>query len=315
MAEHRSRAALSCHRVLTVALVVALTSLPVAAGAQSTEDRIDDLRAAIDGLAVDWFAHQAEASRIDAEIAELELWVAAADDRAGRAAEVAQGHALEIYKGSETALTPVLGGSDALDTARRAELFDSASAESRAAIDALTTAAEDLETTRAALSQRRDDQRRTAATLAAQQEELVAQLATLEDQAAAEAAAEAAAAAERARAAAARRARPRAAPARSTEPAGAAAPAPSSGVHPQHGHPFLSCTRERESRGDYGAVNPAGYYGAYQFAPTTWDVTANRAGRIDLVGVLASRAGPYDQDELAWVLYQWQGDSPWGGRC
>jgi hypothetical protein len=62
-------------------------------------------------------------------------------------------------------------------------------------------------------------------------------------------------------------------------------------------------------------VSPSGYYGAYQFLPSTWDTTAMHAGRADLVGVLPSHAGEYDQDEMAWALYQWQGKSPWGGRC
>jgi hypothetical protein len=95
-----------------------------------------------------------------------------------------------------------------------------------------------------------------------------------------------------------------------------AAPPASAGVHPMHDHPFLVCTRNRESRGDYQVVSSSGlYYGAYQFLRTTWDATANHAGRGDLVGVLPSTASEYDQDDLAWALYQWQGNSPWGGRC
>ena len=31
--------------------------------------------------------------------------------------------------------------------------------------------------------------------------------------------------------------------------------------------------------------------------------------------IILSLANAYDQDEMAWVLYQWQGNSPWGGRC
>jgi len=63
-------------------------------------------------------------------------------------------------------------------------------------------------------------------------------------------------------------------------------------------------------------VSPDGYYyGAYQFAPSTWDTTALHASRDYLIGVLPSRASPYDQDEMAWALYQWQGNGPWGGRC
>jgi hypothetical protein len=94
------------------------------------------------------------------------------------------------------------------------------------------------------------------------------------------------------------------------------APPPNPAVFPMHNDPFLACTRARESNGDYAVVSSSGlYYGAYQFLRDTWDVTALHAGRRDLVGVLPNRASVYDQDQLAWSLYQWQGPSPWGGRC
>ena len=83
-----------------------------------------------------------------------------------------------------------------------------------------------------------------------------------------------------------------------------------------HNDPFLACVRHRESRGNYGVINPAGpWYGAYQFAASTWNITAQHAGRLDLVGVLPSNASPADQDAMAWSLYQWQGSGPWGGSC
>jgi Transglycosylase-like domain len=82
------------------------------------------------------------------------------------------------------------------------------------------------------------------------------------------------------------------------------------------GHPFLTCTRQIESNGNYAAVNPSGKYrGAYQFSRSTWDATARHAGRPDLVGVDPAAASPGDQDFLALHLYQWQGASPWNGRC
>ena len=100
----------------------------------------------------------------------------------------------------------------------------------------------------------------------------------------------------------------------STTSIGVAAPTDNR-VSPHHDDPFLTCTRARESAGRYGVVSPSGYYGAYQFLPSTWDATAVHAGRRDLVGVLPSLASPFDQDETAWALYQWQGPGPWGGRC
>jgi hypothetical protein len=88
------------------------------------------------------------------------------------------------------------------------------------------------------------------------------------------------------------------------------------GTSPHHNDPFLTCVRLRESGGNYSAVNPAGpYLGAYQFLQSTWNLTATHAGRSDLVGVPANTATPYDQDEMAWALYQWQGMAPWGGHC
>lgn len=90
---------------------------------------------------------------------------------------------------------------------------------------------------------------------------------------------------------------------------------PAGGGSSHHDDPFLVCTRARESSGNYGAVSPSGYYGAYQFSPSTWNVTAQHAGRLDLVGVLPSSASVADQDTMAWTLYTWQGNGPWGGRC
>jgi hypothetical protein len=93
------------------------------------------------------------------------------------------------------------------------------------------------------------------------------------------------------------------------------------GVQPRpdlSGHPFLACTRRHESdtSGGYRAVSASGTYrGAYQFSQSTWDNTARRAGRADLVGVDPATVAPADQDQLALLLYQWQGAQPWGGRC
>jgi hypothetical protein len=89
---------------------------------------------------------------------------------------------------------------------------------------------------------------------------------------------------------------------------------PTPGTHPQHNDPFLVCTRAHE--GSYTSYNPAGpYMGAYQFLQSTWNSAANHAGRSDLVGVPPHTASEYDQDDVAWALYQWRGAGPWGGRC
>jgi len=79
---------------------------------------------------------------------------------------------------------------------------------------------------------------------------------------------------------------------------------------------FLACVRQRESGGNYGAVSPGGtYMGAYQFHQSTWDGTAQMAGRGDLVGKKPNLASAADQDLLAVTLYRSAGAAPWGGHC
>jgi hypothetical protein len=90
-----------------------------------------------------------------------------------------------------------------------------------------------------------------------------------------------------------------------------------------HLHPFLVCTRSHESShtapaydDGYAAVDPSGTYrGAYQFSRSTWNNTALRAARLDLVGIDPATVGVADQDLLALDLYSWQGAGPWMGRC
>ena len=62
-----------------------------------------------------------------------------------------------------------------------------------------------------------------------------------------------------------------------------------------------SSTVACESGGDYGAVNPAGYYGAYQFDQSTWDAYApsgyqgtNPAAAPPAVQDAAAASVPYD---------------------
>ena len=94
-------------------------------------------------------------------------------------------------------------------------------------------------------------------------------------------------------------------------------------VEVDHLHPFLVCTRSHESShtppaydNGYAAVDPSGTYrGAYQFSRSTWSNTAQRAGRLDLVGIDPATASVADQDLLALDLYTWQGAGPWMGRC
>lgn len=65
-----------------------------------------------------------------------------------------------------------------------------------------------------------------------------------------------------------------------------------------------------ESGGNYQAVNPIGYYGAYQFGIGTWDSLA-AAERPELAGVRPDQAAPADQDDMARRLQARRGWSPW----
>ena len=61
--------------------------------------------------------------------------------------------------------------------------------------------------------------------------------------------------------------------------------------------------RQCESGGNYRAINPAGYYGAYQFDLGTWQ-SVGGSGRPDL-------ASPAEQDMRAQLLFNSRGWQPW----
>jgi hypothetical protein len=213
--------------------------------------------------------------------------------------------------------------SDPLEAGRRAALIAQTNRNDQVVIDELEAAIGDLAARRNTLEAARAEQTRTLTALAAKRQELDAQLESLSRQAAQATAGSKLASSVRSDPAPPTTAGPAASNATSptetvaapTAPVTPATPAPG-GVNPHHDDPFLVCTRERESSGDYSAVSSNGYYyGAYQFLPTTWNSVASHAGRLDLVGVLPTHASEYDQDEMAWDLYTWQGNAPWGGRC
>jgi hypothetical protein len=75
---------------------------------------------------------------------------------------------------------------------------------------------------------------------------------------------------------------------------------------------FLRCVRWHESRDHYDAVNPRSTAsGGYQMLDSTWHATLRHAGRTG--PSRAYLASPAFQDEMALVLYNWQGRSPWNG--
>jgi hypothetical protein len=329
---HTMLTRLNVTRLVAVACISALGLLPaVPAHASTAGDPVAVTTHEIDVAAQRWFTAQADAARIDASINEVEHQIAAAQRSIDHTRKLATARAVVIYKNSDVGLTAMFGDT-ALDSARRAQFVDDANAGGDAAIAELTAAVGNLNAERRRLESQRSQQQKTLAEVSTERTALDTQLAGIRAQARRDAVVALTAArgqGARNRAAIHLRAlaalhqanplatptAPPAAPFAAVALAALAAAPSDNRVSPHHDDPFLTCTRARESGGRYGVVSPSGYYGAYQFLPSTWDVSAVHAGRRDLVGVLPSRASPFDQDETAWALYQWQGPGPWGGRC
>jgi hypothetical protein len=320
--------------LLVVTAVASPLASATAAHAQATDTSA--LRAEADALANRYFDTLTRVQALDDELARDQQQVDDMTARARQARESARARALIAYTSAGTHFATLVDGADTLDTARRAHLIDRVNARDQEVFDELTRATRALSKQQRELAATRSAQADAMTQLKAQGAAVDAKLAAAEAasrQAAATAAATTstapAATAATTGAAAASAATPTTATAPPAAPAPApgppapaapAAPAPgysgTPGVSPHHDDPFLTCVRARESGGNYGVVNPAGpYLGAYQFLQSTWNVTAAHAGRGDLVGVAANVASPYDQDEMAWALYQWQGTRPWGGGC
>ena len=316
-------------RFVAAACIGALVLVPASvAHAVTATDGVASTTQAINATAQRWFAAQADAARVDSEIADIEHRIAATQDDIARLRTIATARALVLYKNSDLAMTAMFGDS-ALDTARRARLVDDADAGGNAAIAQLVASVHDLDTQHHDLLKERAHQQKVLASVAGERRTLDAELQAFRSAAQRDATEAVAAARDRAaREHASAHLRsltavhvtnvyslPTGTPLAASPRPVVAAPSEAGLVSPHHDEPFLVCTRARESGGNYGAVSPDGYYGAYQFLPSTWDSVAVHDARSDLVGVLPSRASEYDQDELAWSLYQWQGNAPWGGRC
>jgi len=331
VAEHHFRTGLTranVKRLVAFACISALGLLPtVSAHAATTNEQIAATTKAVDAAAQRWFAAQADAARIDASIADIEHRIAVAQASMEYTRKIATARAVIMYKNADVGLTSIFGDS-ALDSARRARLVDDANAGGDAAIAQLTAAVDNLNAQRRSLESQRSQQQKTLREVATERHNLDAELAGIRSIAAHDesvalasahnrqilAEARAHAVTTSASASASATAAPTGPPAQNSAPP-VSAPPTDGRVSPHHNDPFLVCTRARESGGEYNIVSSSGYYGAYQFLPSTWDTTAVHEGRLDLVGVLPSNASQYDQDETAWALYQWQGKGPWGGRC
>ncbi|MDQ1479372.1 MAG: resuscitation-promoting factor RpfB [Actinomycetota bacterium] len=329
VARHRIALALSRSTSFTRAtalacvIALALAGVPAIAAAQASSTSLSGLRASIDATANEWFAAQARSDNLDRQVELLSRTLSEEEQRVARIRGIADKRAVQIYEDSTQGFGTMFG-KDPLEIGRRAALIGQANSESQKAIDALSTSVADLTARRNDLDRARADLAKTLHELESHRASLDAQLAKLQVQSAS-AADRTLLAAEIGRTHTAlaqdsNGATATATPATATQrvtatPVALAPPSNVGRVSSHHDDPFLVCTRARESAGDYQVVSSSGYYGAYQFAPTTWDVAASHAGRLDLVGVLPSVASEYDQDEIAWVLYQWQGNAPWGGRC
>lgn len=306
-----------------LAIPVAAPAAAQTSGASASAPSAADLRAEADRLSAQYFSTLASFAQADAAVRDNETAVTDLKVKAAKARATARARALFAYKSSGSGLSAVISGDTTSSAARRAELIDRVNAHDNSAFKSLRNAAKQLRAKQQALRDARQTQEQALADLKAQGAALDAKLAEAQQREQAAAAAATATQAQvqtqQVQVAAAAAATTTAAPAPTSTPS-APTPPPSysgtPGTSPHHDDPFLSCVRARESGGNYGVVNSAGpYLGAYQFLQATWNGAASHAGRGDLVGVPANAASPYDQDEVAWSLYQWQGTAPWGGGC
>jgi hypothetical protein len=292
-----------------------------ATAANAGGDPMPALRAQVDAVGARYFAAQANARALDAKLRTLDRRLSQTRRRANALRSVAAAQAVQIYQGGALGLSALLDTTSAMESARRAELIARANDHTQALLDQYVNVADTLRHQRREVARARAAQAGVVAALAGQQATLEHVLAQAQqayrDQLAAEARARAIAAANASsRGSIPVRSAPTRTPSAPPAPLPVAPPAPpQGGMNPHHDDPFLVCTRTRESSGDYTAVNLGGYYGAYQFSQPTWDVTANHAGSPQLIGVRPDRASPWYQDQLAWVLYAWQGNAPWSGLC
>lgn len=302
-------------------LAVAPFVLPVSGAEAPSADSASALRAQADELAGKYFDALSKSEALDTEIAHNEARVKTLAARAEQARADARDRAVIAYRTSALQLPALIEGANTIDASRRALLIDRVNANDTATYDKLHATTEDLHRQQKVLEDKRRAQSTVLASLKEQGAAIDAKLAEANREAATAAAA-AAAATTTTVAEVAPVTEAAAESTTTTSTTTPAAPSPPSdyqgtqGTSPHHDDPFLTCVRKRESGGNYAAVNSAGpYLGAYQFLQATWNVSASHAGLNSLVGVPANTATPYDQDEVAWALYQWQGAKPWGGSC
>jgi Transglycosylase-like domain len=285
----------TARRLTTLAgLLVAALAFVTATPAGAQQDPVAEAQARADRAGSAYIDALAKTQRLDAEIIELEATVISLEQRVIELRTATQGRAVEAYKRSATPVDALFGdGPAVMDSARRTVLVDLVNAHDEDAATQLRHARDELQARQQALKETRQQHANLLSRLKADEERLNAELVAAQNRRRAAAGAPAAA---------------------GLAPSADYVPRP--GEHPRHNDPFLVCTRRIESGGNYQAYNASGpYLGAYQFNQSTWNATANNAGRGELVGVDPRNASEYDQDEMAWTLYEWRGKGPWGGRC
>lgn len=307
-----------CSLVLSApALAAAATRPRDAAG--DAQRRVDSARRTANASAGRYLEALGVFQRLRVQAVDFESAISQGEQRAATLRRVVQQRAARAYRGAGSSLPSLLTVGDLPDLMRSDKLLATANIKDADALSLLLAQQDDLRLKREDLRKLEDRQGGALLELQRMSKRADAQLASaLSDRQDIQARLAAQAAVARIRITRSTSSSVTRAPAPAAAAPRVDAPAPpiggGSGSH--HDDPFLSCVRQRESRGNYTVVNPSGpYYGAYQFLASTWNVTAHHAGRLDLVGVLPSNASPADQDEMAWSLYQWQGSGPWGGSC
>ena len=310
----------ACTLVLSAPALAAAATRPRGSSGDA-QRRVDSARRTANASASRYLEALGVFERLRVQAAGFEAAIGEGERRAATLRSIVQQRAARAYRGAGTSLPSLLTVGDLPDLMRSDKLLATANVKDSEALSLLLAQQEDLRQKREDLRQLEDRQGGALVELQRSSKRADAQLAAAlgnRQDVQARLAAQAASAADLARIrtvrsspGAAARAPVAAAP-RFDPPA----PPSGGGTSSHHDDPFLTCVRQRESHGNYRVVNPSGpYYGAYQFLASTWNITARHAGRVDLVGVVPSSASPYDQDEMAWSLYQWQGSGPWGGSC
>ncbi len=304
--------------LLAVTLVLSAPTAAVAASrpgdaASDADGRVASAQRAARSQADRYMAALSAFEGLKTRATGVEAAIADGERRVATLRRIVSKRAAHAYMSTGSSLPSLLTVTDVADLMRSDKLLASANVKDTDSLSLLNAQQEDLRSQRENLRALEAQQGSALAALERASKRADAALASAtRDQAGVRARLNAQAAANRAtRASSSRASSPIVAVARA-QPRSAS----SGSTSPPPGNSFLACVRQRESGGNYSVVNPRGpWYGAYQFSASTWNVTAQHAGRMDLVGVIPSTASPADQDAMAAHLYQWQGAGPWGGSC